>query len=215
MKILVVGNSKNKFLPLDDIREKFLVDEKHTGDNIDSLNPWYCELTGLYYLWKHADDDIVGIEHYRRYFINETGSLLSESEIRKLLNEHDVIVTYYSKNIHDTLYNRINYFKSIDVLKKVAIALRFLHPEQYDLFVSFLNSTYHYQFNMIIANKKIINEYCEWLFGILNLVKDNFNVEDFTKRSIGYVCEIVLFSFWLTYTKKKIYDNPVIWKNDF
>ena len=58
-KIYVVGSSKTKFLPLDGIREKFLVDVDHDGDNIDSLNPWYSELTGMYYLWKHCNDDIV------------------------------------------------------------------------------------------------------------------------------------------------------------
>lgn len=55
-------------MQLDDIREKFIIDEKHEGDNIDFLNLWYCELTGLYYLLKHTKDDIIGLEHYRRYF---------------------------------------------------------------------------------------------------------------------------------------------------
>ena len=71
MKIYVVGSTKNSFLPLNSIREKFFIDEKHNGDNIDSLNPWYCELTAMYYLWKNCNDDIVGLEHYRRYFVNE------------------------------------------------------------------------------------------------------------------------------------------------
>ena len=48
MKIYVVGSSKNKFLPLDNIREKFLIDKKNEEDNIDFLNNWYCELTGMY-----------------------------------------------------------------------------------------------------------------------------------------------------------------------
>ena len=90
MKIYVVGSSKSKFLPLDNIREKFLIDQKHEGDNIDFLNPWYCELTGLYYLWKHIDDDIIGLEHYSRYFVNDKANLLSESEIRNALTDCDV-----------------------------------------------------------------------------------------------------------------------------
>ena len=62
MSIYVVGSSKNLFLECDDIREKFIVDAPHEGANIDLLNPWYCELTGLYYLWKNATSKYVGLE---------------------------------------------------------------------------------------------------------------------------------------------------------
>ena len=65
--IYVVGSTKNKFRRLDNLREKFFVDQPHNGDNIDRFNPFCCELTGLYYMWKHGDDEIVGLEHYRRY----------------------------------------------------------------------------------------------------------------------------------------------------
>ena len=108
MKIYVVGSSKNNFLPLDNIREKFLIDQKHEGDNIDFLNPWYCELTGLYYLWKHCDDDIVGLEHYRRYFVNGKGNLLSENEIRNILKNYDVIAhTSKQNNSRWTMYEEL------------------------------------------------------------------------------------------------------------
>lgn len=100
MKIYVVGSSENKFLPLDNIREKFLIDEKHEGDNIDFLNPWYCELTGLYYLWKHVDDDIVGLEHYRRYFV-QNNHIITKEEIETILKDHDIIMYKWQ---HDTAF---------------------------------------------------------------------------------------------------------------
>ena len=91
MKIYVVGSSKNRFLPLNNIREKFIIDAEHEGENIDNLNPWFCELTGLYWFWKNSKEDIVGLEHYRRYFVNRRNQLLSEDEIRNILETNNII----------------------------------------------------------------------------------------------------------------------------
>lgn len=39
-----------------------------TGDNISEENPYYCELTAIYWGWKNLNCEYIGLQHYRRYF---------------------------------------------------------------------------------------------------------------------------------------------------
>lgn len=65
-----------------------------TGDQISKQNAYFSELTGVYWLWKNYQDaDIIGICHYRRYFISEKGLLYSHADISRLLADYDMIVT--------------------------------------------------------------------------------------------------------------------------
>ena len=50
MKIYTAGSNDKKFLDRNYTTESFFVNEKHDKENIDNLNPWYCEITALYYL---------------------------------------------------------------------------------------------------------------------------------------------------------------------
>lgn len=41
------------------------------GENISAKQPYYAELTAMYWAWKNLKADYIGINHYRRYFSKE------------------------------------------------------------------------------------------------------------------------------------------------
>ena len=81
--------------------------QDNTGNNISLKNPYFCELTGLYWAWKNLEAENIGLVHYRRYFTTMRGKLLylhtekvsrliDEKYIHKKLNKNDIIV--HNKN---------------------------------------------------------------------------------------------------------------------
>lgn len=204
MKIYVVGSTKNKFLPLNNIRTKFLINVKHNEDNIDFLNPWYCELTGLYHLWKNCNDDIVGLEHYRRYFVNGKNKILSEQEVLNILKDNDVICKKY---FFKTKYNGTGIYRGHGWLKILYKFISNIDDEELQKYTRvYLMKKYEAQCNMFICKKEIINKYCDELFSILT----KFEAREFYNipRIIGYLAES-FFGAWLEYNGYKIYYNRV------
>lgn len=67
-----------------------------TGDNISEKNRRYCELTGIYWIWKNysqiGNPDYIGFMHYRRHFIFDD----------------DVFVKYTPHELHEKTYSKIN-----------------------------------------------------------------------------------------------------------
>lgn len=52
-------------------KEKLNYLKDSTGDNISIKNKNYCELTGVYWMWKNIEAEYYGLMHYRRYLVLE------------------------------------------------------------------------------------------------------------------------------------------------
>lgn len=66
-----------------------------TGESISEWNNYYGELTGVYWTWKNEKSaDIVGICHYRRFFVNGQSQLLSQKDYEEILQDYDIIVPH-------------------------------------------------------------------------------------------------------------------------
>lgn len=188
------------------------------GDNISEKNPNYCELTGLYWIWKHVQDDYVGIVHYRRYFSNTFGNrrILTENEITKKLKSYDIIVPFHHTlrtSVRENYCEISGFAKDLDLVYDI---IERLYPEYEADFLNVFNGNKIYFFNMLITRKEVFDHYCEWLFSILfelEKEKDLSVYNDYQKRIYGFLAER-LFSVYLSHQKYRVFEVGVINKEE-
>lgn len=191
----------------------------NTGDNISIRNPMFCELTGLYWAWKNLDTDILGLVHYRRYFTvnpllhgveDEEGlkQVLREKQVRRLLKNATVLVPrkrhYYIESIRSH-YKHTHDIRQLEVTREI---LADRYPEYLESFDRVLGQKGAYMFNMFVAPKKMMDEYCRWLFDILFPLTETVGDEGmsaFEKRYPGRVSEIL----WNVYLDKCCSDGTL------
>lgn len=202
MSIYVVGSSKNLFLECDDIREKFIVNAHHDNNNIDQLNPWYCELTGLYHLWKNSTAKFVGLEHYRRFFASpsKTKQRMNKEEVESILKDHDIITCRFRHSPKVTGFSSgYDWFYKAGPVDELDIFIDILDDKFNGLGQQFKAYTLErelVQCNMFISTKPVIDGYCEWLFPKLALFDKYRGLSDSNKRIDGYLAEHI-FGFWI------------------
>lgn len=162
------------------------------GDNISSQNKQYCELTALYWLWKHAEDDIIGLVHYRRHFI-----LPKDWELRMRKNQIDVILPvplYVAPNLAENFKNRHGFVEwdyMMECLKKRDIC-------EYKEAETYFQGNLYSPCNMFIMRKKVLDELCAWLFPILFCVVNYVGqkMDDYQNRYPGFLSERLISFFF-------------------
>ncbi|MCI8308738.1 MAG: DUF4422 domain-containing protein [Clostridia bacterium] len=225
---IVVATHKKYQMPEDDMylplhvggegKDDIGFAKDNSGDNISIKNPYFCELTGLYWAWKNLNSEYIGLVHYRRYFSNKNTLLknedekfkrvLNKEELEKLLEKNDIILTkprnYYIENVYDH-YKHTMYIKSLDVAGEI---IKEKYSEYYAEFENLKKTTKLHAFNMFVMKKEYLDEYCTWLFDILfELEKriDFSEYDEFHSRFFGRVSERLL-DVWIK-TKKYHYSE--------
>ncbi len=173
----------------------------NTGDNISQKNPFFCELTGLYWAWKNLDSDYIGLAHYRRHFCLKNKSkkkyenVLTLEQADKLLNDIDVILPKKRKYYIETMYSHYKHTMYVEPLDKTGEIINNKYPEYYDEFEKLKKRRSGHMFNMFIMKKNIFDDYCKWLFDILfELEKriDSNEYDNFHARFYGRISELLL-----------------------
>ena len=190
----------------------------NTGDNISKKNPYFCELTGIYWAWKNLKADYIGLAHYRRHFKGNTKSknkfeqVLSDKEINELLKKNDIILPKKREYYIENLYSHYEHTLHIETLDITGEIIKEKYPKYMKEFDLLKKRTSAHMFNMFIMKKEIMNDYCEWLFDILfELEKriDTSKYDSFHARFYGRVSELLL-DVWLNTNGHKYVEVPLL-----
>lgn len=187
--------------------------QDNEGENISSKNKNYCELTGLYWAWKHLDADYMGLAHYRRHFAlkvhgDKWASVLTSSQLENLMKDCDVVLpkprNYYIETNY-TQYVHAHHAEDLDFTREI-LAAKF--PEYVPAYDAYMKRTIGHRFNMFIMKRELFNEYCEWMFSILFELEGRLDISNYNAydaRVFGFVSERLL-DIWIE-TKKLNYKE--------
>ena len=191
------------------------------GDNISSKNAYYCELTGLYWIWKNGlekPDEATGLVHYRRFFSkknhrrNAKIQVLDYQEIQEQLKENKIILPkkVWSYRTVGRVYSDTHYANDMDLMRDI---IQMTYPEYIYSFDKVMRQHWSYYFNMMICQKKILDEYANWLFSLLFKMEEKNDISkyanDYQKRVYGFISERLL-QVWVQHNKFKVKEYPVV-----
>ena len=226
---IIVASHKKYWMPADDIYLPLHVGKEgkadigfigdNTGDNISNKNANYCELTGLYWAWKNLPAEYIGLCHYRRYFTRSNPCscskkkqvILTKAEWEELLNKHPIIVPDKRKYYIETNrshYNHSHYAKDLDMTEKI---IQEKYPQYSEAFSKVMERTWAHMFNMFVMRRDYFDEYCNWLFDVLQELEKRTDITDYDvveARIYGYISELLL-DVWLETNKLEYYEQNV------
>lgn len=202
----------------------FLYDD--TGDNISNKHDLYSEFTVLYWMWKNSDADIIGENHYRRYFLK----CKDYKDYRAILNEDDLTKIYdrimdeqYIENIFSQGYNCILpkkcyhpgftmydiYYNAREDTVLIFDSIRKVMSKYYPEYVSDLDEMLKLRrsyFKCInIMKREQFDAFCTWIFGVYSgLEKIDFKFKD---REFAFMGEW-LMNVWILHNVKTGFLKP-------
>ena len=186
-------------------------DGDDSGDNISFKNPFYCELTAQYWVWKNdISSEYVGFMHYRRHLnfsnkqdypedvwgvVNEDVISstyedkfgLNEKSIVEAIGEYDILLpkkwsVKQAGSKNNYEHYKVSQYLHIEDYQAAIDCLLYLYPE-YSSAVKEFNSAHDgYYTNMFVMRTELFCEYSEWLFKIFNELEKEFALKNYNAQ---------------------------------
>lgn len=193
----IIGGSfyfseNQKIILNDNFGEKYILD--NSLDNISHLNPWFSDLTSIYWVYKNSDSPFIGNRQYGRNFYFIENFNVEENVL------YTVSPISFGKNSIETQWKNCEKFISIFDLSKFLrkISLNNRIPVNIDMVNILLESNVFYPDNMFVAENKIYKKYFDLFFEIV------FSLWEETKDYClnGEIQDFIYYQF-----DKEILDN--------
>lgn len=137
--------------------EDFLPLRDNIGENIAEWNGVYSENTGIYWVWKHCADDIVGVCQYRRRI----------KVPEKAFDRYDVVVSKALtlrvpvKDQYELFHGKYDW----DIVKEI---IRKKYPEYIPMYGQVIERGYKlHHSNCFVMRRELFSSYCGFLFDVL------------------------------------------------
>ena len=188
----------------------------NTGINISSKNPNYCELTGLYWMWKNVSSDYLGVVHYRRHFVMGRGRdkwacVASKKYIEIALRCAPVILPQKRNYFIETTYSQYahaHHAIDLDTTREILVER---HPQYVKAFDANMKKIRGHKFNMFVMRRDLADTYCDWLFNVLFELEARLDISTYSPndaRVFGFVAER-LIDTWIDTNEIKYVEMPV------
>lgn len=198
-------------------KEKYGYLRDNIGNHISGKNANYCELTGLYWIWKNTDDSYKGLVHYRRYFgrnnlSNKISDICSYEYLLNCLKSADIVlpyVEYFKQNAKEEILLHCCTEEIFDKLRQI---IETKYPDYIETYDRYFNENKASLFNMLFCKREIFDAYCEWLFSILFVLEkqvDLAKLNTYQQRLYGFLSERLL-NVWVIKNKLVVKHLPVI-----
>lgn len=210
--------AKNGYLPiLVGARKNFTQGIKYQRDdkgiNISSKNPYYNELTAVYWAWKNLKDvDAIGLVHYRRLFFESRPynleNVMDIEKINSLLKKYDVLLPRERNYYIETNYSHYIHAHRKEPLDKTREIIKEYYPNYLNVFDYVMKKRKAHMFNMFVMKKNTFDSYASFIFGVLGKLEETIDISDYSaqeQRVYGYISEL-LMDVWL-YTTKQNYKE--------
>lgn len=198
-------------------KEKYGYLRDNIGNHISGKNANYCELTGLYWIWKNTDDSYKGLVHYRRYFgrnnlSNKISDICSYEYLLNCLKSVDIVlpyVEYFKQNAKEEILLHCCTEEIFDKLRQI---IETKYPDYIETYDRYFNENKASLFNMLFCKREIFDAYCEWMFSILFVLEkqvDLAKLNTYQQRLYGFLSERLL-NVWVIKNKLVVKHLPVI-----